>query len=173
MGMESFFVSVLSSEMSLEYKVTREVIGYDEQFNQNWFQVLMKDFALKKEENYILVNNLIEFHVEKTFQGGIYISLVGCLSCIEEASGEMDKIITKISNVILGIPNVFIFGNIYPYDEKNFMTILKSNYGEKKKKLDLMYPERIVICPSKFYKRYKKNDILSKIKRCFVKNKYL
>ena len=64
MGMESFFVSVLSSEMSLEYKVTREVIGYDEQFNQNWFQVLMKDFALKKEENYILVNNLIEFHVE-------------------------------------------------------------------------------------------------------------
>ncbi len=169
MGMESFFVSVLSSKMSLEYNDTREVIGYDEQFNQNWFQMLIKDFVLKQEDNYILVNNLIEFHVEKTLQGGIYISLVGCLSCIEEASSEMDKIITKISIVILGIPNVFIFGNIYPYDEKKLYDNIKINYGEKKKKLDLMYPERIVICPSKFYKMYKKNAILSKIKRCFFK----
>ena len=171
MGMESFFVSILSNKMSIIYNDTREIIGYDERFNQNWSEVLMKDFILKQEDDYILVNNLIEFHIEKTVHGGIYISLIGCLSCIDEASSEMDRIITKISNIINGIPDVFIFGTVYPYDEKNFMTILKTNYGEKKKAFDLMYPERIVICPSKFYKMYKKNAILSILKRYFVKNK--
>ncbi|NLL74105.1 MAG: hypothetical protein GX237_11340 [Clostridiales bacterium] len=168
--MESFFVSVLSSKMSIIYNDTREIVGNDERFNLNWYEVLKKDFYLNMMDDYILVNNLIEFHYEKTQQGGTYISLVGCLSCFEKASYEMNKIIEKISSVILDIPNIFVFGNIYPYDSKSFIPVLKSDYGEKKKAFDSMYREKITICPSRFYEMYKRNSsIISKIKRCFIK----
>ena len=170
MGMESFFVSVLSSEMSIIYNDAKEIVGNDEHFNLNWCEILKKDFYIIMQDDYILVNNLIEFHFEKTQQGGTYISLVGCLSCFEKASYEMNKIIEKISSVILDIPNIFVFGNIYPYDSKSFIPVLKSDYGEKKKAFDSMYREKITICPSRFYEMYKRNSsIISKIKRCFIK----
>ena len=119
-----------------------------------------------------MVNSLIEFHCEKTIQDGTYVSLVGCLSCFDRALYEVNKIIEKILNIVQDTPNVFIFGEIYPYDKEKFIMILSSEYEEKRKVFESMYHERINVCPSKFYEEYKRNNsILSKIKKCFKKQR--
>lgn len=170
MGMESFFVSVLSNKMSISYNGTRTVEGDDGRYNIEWREVMQKKFDLEIMEDYKLVNGLIEFYCKKTKQGGVYISLVGCLSCFEEASYEMSKIIEEISNLVMDTPNVFVFGNVFPYERNNFIKTLESDYVQKKKAFDKMYPKSLSVSPSKFYESYKRNNcIFLKIKRA-IKN---
>lgn len=163
--MESFFVEVLSDRMSVEYLNERLVVGKDARFNVNWEKVLKDSFDIKKKEEFVIVNSIIEFHQLKTQQSGSYITLIGCLSCFEEAIGEMSKIVGVIEKQIDTKPVLFIAGEIYPYNSKEFEVIVKDNYFEKKNKFDKMFGDNIRTCPYDYYNKMNKfKRIISKLR---------
>lgn len=154
MGMESFFVSVISEKMSIEYSETRKIIGYDERFNIPWDEKMREYFDVISMKDFLLIDSVVEVHCEKTPQGGSYITLIGCMSCFEGASNAMKNIIDKIACTILPVPIVFIFGNLYPYNRQEFLSILETSYSEKREAFHSMFPRKKITYPSQFYKNH-------------------
>lgn len=165
MGMESFFVSVISKKMCFSNDSgTRKVLGYDAEYNCDWGELLKRQsYLVETRENNIIIDSCIDFFCDETADNGRYITLIGCFSCYEYAINKMEDIINTISKKVSTKPMVYIYGETKVYDNLTFKQDIIKAYSLKYAAFNQMYSNSVVIPPSKFYEyiEKQKNPITS------------
>ena len=173
MGMESFFISVFPKNMTVDFvNGMRKINGIDKRYDLDWNKELRtRLYDVVDDHNCYIVDSCIEFYINETSQGGIQIDLIGCLSCYTYALEKMDKLIKDIGIITNSTPYVFACGDVFEYDENDFITRVENGYNTKKEAFNKMFTNEIfIVYPKDFYNYFdSKKSIIQGISKSFKK----
>lgn len=160
MGMESFFVSVISPKMSFSNEAgTRKVLGYDNEYIRDWAECLKKEtYSVEIMKSNLIIDSCIEFFYDETADNGRYLTLIGCFSCYDYAIKKMENILNTISEKTSIQPMVYIYGDLKKYDRSTFEYDIMKAYSTKYKAFKQMYNINVIVPPSDFYAYIKRQN---------------
>lgn len=159
MGMESFFVTVLTESLELSsIDGIRHVNGNSKSLKIHWSEILKDKFCVKLHNTYnLIINNCIEMKLEKTSNNSYYCILIGCFSCFEEGKRNMSNLIKQMSKCAGEQLKVDILGETNNFDEGKFHLLVNKAYNEKYIEFVKNYGKiNLLVDPGNFYKEYKK-----------------
>lgn len=172
MGMESFFVTLIPSEMKFCYKDNiRIMCGKSDIFEVDWEAILgTNEYSICNKESCIILNNCIEMQAVRNSEGSPYIILSGCFSCFSEGIRTMCSLVDCISNQVNKNFKIEVLGETHELRE-NISSVIYDAYREKYNAFkDTFGDIKLLTPPSRFYKDYKKmKNPLYRIVRIFKK----
>ncbi|NLK94880.1 MAG: hypothetical protein GX275_06785 [Clostridiales bacterium] len=139
MGVESFFVKL-------------KINNTNEENEEFLFNLLGKEFKVKKVKEYLVVNKRIE--IEKDIEGKTQINLIASFSDYKNNIKLMNNIIGVIVKSIKDEIKVIILGKEFDYFSIDFSEVVEDKYKEKYNVfVDVYGDKQTIVTPKKFYRK--------------------
>ena len=163
MGLESFFIKILpldSVQTCMEDIGCQGVMTKDRVLALKWNKIITRYGkivqTISEKEGYFkyVINDCVDFYLEKSIGGGYYINLIGCFSCYDKSLSEIVDLLQIIALQVGDRIQVYICGEFVCFDSTNIEIIknkIISRYRNKYQEFKKIFSKEKLCSPSNFH----------------------